>query len=49
MGFYTSQKNTYRGKKDSVIVEKLQNKPLRLDIIGINISIYQKILLLNCI
>ena len=49
MGFYTSQENTYRGKKDSVIVEKLQNKPLRLDIIGINISIYQKILLLNCI
>ena len=42
MGFYTSQENTYRGKKDSVIVEKLQNKPLILDIIGSNISIYQR-------
>ena len=42
MGFYTSQENTYQGKKDSVIVEKLQNKPSRLDIIGSNISIYRR-------
>ena len=42
MGFYTSQENTYRGKKDSVVVEKLQNKLSRLDIIGSNISIYRR-------